>query len=77
MSLGKWFIVAFAFKSMEYLQDFISNTIMLKPMSIQIQGIFSGQVVAKVSNVPGTELSRSRAYDRGKPQNLSDVKILR
>ena len=75
MSLGKWFIVAFASKNMDFkLQDFIPNTIMLKPMSIQIQGIFSGQAVANVSNIPGPELSRGRTYDRGKPQNLRDIK---
>jgi hypothetical protein len=50
---------------------------MLKPMSIQIKGIFSGQAVADVSNIPGPELSRSRAYDRGKLLNLRDVKVLR
>jgi hypothetical protein len=50
---------------------------MLKPMSIQIKGIFSGQAVANVSIIPGPELSRSRAYDKGKPHNVKDVKVLR
>jgi hypothetical protein len=59
------------------LQDCIPNTIMLKPMSIHIHGIFSGEAVANVSNIPGPESSRDRAYDRDKPQNLRNVKVLR
>lgn len=75
MSLGKWFIVALAFKNMDfYLQDCMPNTFMLKPVSIQVQGIFSGQALANVSNIPGPESSRDRAYDRAKPQNMRDVK---
>jgi hypothetical protein len=50
------------------------HTIVLKPTSIQIKGIVSGEAMANVSNIPGPESSRDRAYDRGKPQNLRDVK---
>jgi len=78
VSLGKWFLVALTFKNMDfYLQDCMPNTFMLKPTSIQIQGIFSGQALANVRNIPGPESSRDRAYDRAKPQNLRDVKVLR
>lgn len=59
------------------LQDCIPKTMMLKPTSIQIKGIFSGRAVANVSNSPETESSRDRTHDKGKPQNLMDVKVLR
>jgi len=69
MSLGKWFIVALTFKNMDfYLQDCMPNTFMLKPMSIQIQGNFSGQALTNVSNIPGPESSRDRAYDELNPR---------
>lgn len=53
------------------------KTMMLKPTSIQIKGIFSGQTVANVSDSPGRESSRDRAHDKGKLQNLRDVKAPR
>jgi hypothetical protein len=48
------------------------NTVMLKPTSIQIRGLFNGQAVTNVSNSPGTESSSDRAHGEGKPQSLRD-----
>ena len=53
------------------------KTMMLKPTSIQIEGIFSGQAMANVSDSPGKQSSRHRAHDKGKLQNFRDVKAPR